>query len=49
MRIPNPRECACDTDGDCDVRNNPHYENCVVVVLVVDEDKDHPEDKPHET
>ena len=46
MRIPDPREGAGYADGYRQVGNDPHYEDGVVVVLVVDEDEGHPEDKP---
>ena len=49
MRIPNPRESTGNADGDRYVGNDSSYENRVVIVLVVDEDEGHPEDKPHET
>ena len=47
MRIPDPRECAGDTDGDRQVGYDSSNEDRVVVVLVVDEDESHPEDEPH--
>ena len=46
MRIPNPRESTSDADGDRNVGYDSSYENRVVVVLMVDEDEGHPEDKP---
>ena len=49
MRIPNPRECTRDANGHRQVGYDSHYENRIVVVLVVNENERHPEDEPHET
>lgn len=49
MRIPNPRERTGDANRYRQVRDDPHYQDCVVIVLVVDEDEGHPEKKPCET
>lgn len=49
MRIPNPRECTGDADGDRYVGYDSGYENRVVVILVVNENECHPKDEPHET
>ena len=46
MRIPHPRERACDADRDRQIRDHAHDEHRVVVVLVVDEDERDAEDEP---
>jgi hypothetical protein len=46
MRVPHPGEGARDRDTDEHVRDNTHDEHGVVVVLVVNEDRDELEDEP---
>lgn len=46
VRIPYPRQRAGDGNGDCEIRDNTDDEHCVVVVLVVDEDRRDLEDEP---
>ena len=48
VRIPDPRESAEYADRDCDVRDNTHDQNGVVIVLVVDENECHAEYQPGE-
>ena len=48
VRIPHPREGAEDADRDGEVGDNAHYQDCIVVVLVVNEDERDAEDKPDE-
>ena len=48
VRITNPRECAEDADSDGEVCDDAHYQNSIVIVLVVDEDERYPEDQPYE-
>ena len=38
VRIAYPGECAEDADGNGEVGDNAHYQDCIVVVLVVNED-----------
>ncbi len=44
MSVPHPRECAHDTDRYSEVCNDTHYEDRVVIILVVDEDDGDAED-----
>ena len=48
VRITDPRERAENADRDSKVGNDDHDQNCIVVVLVVDEDERYPEDQPYE-
>ena len=41
-----PGECAHDTDGNSEVRDDTHDKYRVVVVFVVDENKGYTEDEP---
>lgn len=46
VSVADPREGACDTDGDGQVRNDSHNEHGIVVILVVDENQCYAEDEP---
>ena len=48
VRITNPRERAEDADSDSEVGDDAHDQDCIVVVLVVDEDERYPEYQPDE-
>ena len=48
VRIAHPGERAEDTDSDGKVRNDAHDQDCIVVVLVVDEYERHAEYEPDE-
>ncbi len=46
VRIANPREGAEDADRDSEVGDHAHNQHGIVIVLVVNEDKDDTEDEP---
>ena len=46
VRITDPRERAENADRDSKVGNDAHDQNCIVVVLVVDEDERDAENEP---
>lgn len=48
MSIPHPWERTRHTDTDNDIRDNTHRQNGVMIVLVVDENRDDAVDQPQE-
>ena len=46
VRITHPRKGAEDADSDGEVGDNAHDQDCIVVVLVVDEDERDAENEP---
>ena len=49
MRIPNPWERARNTDGDGEIGSDTSNQDCVVCVLVINENQDDTEDQPCKT
>ena len=44
--IPHPRKCARNADRNSEVRDDAHYEDGIVVVLMVDEGERYAEYEP---
>jgi hypothetical protein len=49
VRVANPRECTRDRDSHAHIGDHAHDQNCVMVVLMIDENDHELEYQPHAT